>query len=219
MSIEGEVMADFEGMGQAILDGDADRVAEMVEAALKEGVSPTEVLNEGLMKGMNVVGDLFKRDELFVPEVILSAKAMKRGTEILQPLMVGEQRQATRIAVLGTVKGDIHDIGKNLVKTMMEGAGFEVIDLGIDIPAETFVQKASEVKPQIVAMSALLTTTMVYMKVVIDALQEAGIRDQVKIMVGGAPITRAFAAEIGADGTAPDAVTAADLARNLVGLS
>jgi len=212
-------MADFEGMGQAILDGDADRVAEMVEAALKEGVSPTEVLNEGLMKGMNVVGDLFKRDELFVPEVIFSAKAMKRGTEILQPLMVGEQRQATRIAVLGTVKGDIHDIGKNLVKTMMEGAGFEVIDLGIDIPAETFVQKASEVKPQIVAMSALLTTTMVYMKVVIDALQEAGIRDQVKIMVGGAPITRAFAAEIGADGTAPDAVTAADLAKNLLGLS
>ena len=212
-------MADFDGMGQAILDGDADKVAELVEAALKEQLSPTQILNEGLMKGMSVVGDLFKRDELFVPEVILSAKAMKRGTEILQPLMVGEQRQATRIAVLGTVKGDIHDIGKNLVKTMMEGAGFEVIDLGIDIPAETFVQKASEVKPQIVAMSALLTTTMVYMKVVIDALREAGIRDQVKIMVGGAPITRAFAAEIGADGTAPDAVTAADLARNLVGLS
>lgn len=212
-------MADFDGMGQAILDGDADKVAELVEAALKEQLSPTQILNEGLMKGMSVVGDLFKRDELFVPEVILSAKAMKRGTEILQPLMVGEQRQATRIAVLGTVKGDIHDIGKNLVKTMMEGAGFEVIDLGIDIPAETFVQKASEVKPQIVAMSALLTTTMVYMKVVIDALQEAGIRDQVKIMVGGAPITRAFAAEIGADGTAPDAVTAADLARNLLGLS
>jgi 5-methyltetrahydrofolate--homocysteine methyltransferase len=212
-------MADFDGMGQAILDGDADKVAELVEAALAEGVSPTQILNEGLMKGMSVVGDLFKRDELFVPEVILSAKAMKRGTEILQPLMVGEQRQATRIAVLGTVKGDIHDIGKNLVKTMMEGAGFEVIDLGIDIPAETFVQKASEVKPQIVAMSALLTTTMVYMKVVIDALREAGIRDQLKIMVGGAPITRAFAAEIGADGTAPDAVTAADLARNLLGLS
>ncbi len=212
-------MADFDGMGQAILDGDADKVAELVEAALKEQLSPTQILKEGLMKGMSVVGDLFKRDELFVPEVILSAKAMKRGTEILQPLMAGEKQEATRIAVVGTVKGDIHDIGKNLVKTMMEGAGFEVIDLGIDIPAETFVQKAGEVKPQIIAMSALLTTTMVYMKVVIDALQEAGIRDQVKIMVGGAPITRAFAAEIGADGTAPDAVTAADLARNLLGLS
>lgn len=212
-------MADFDGMGQAILDGDADKVAELVEAALAEGVSPADILNEGLMKGMSVVGDLFKRDELFVPEVILSAKVMKRGTAILQPLMVGEKQEATQIAVLGTVKGDIHDIGKNLVKTMMEGAGFEVIDLGIDIPAETFVQKVSEVKPKIIAMSALLTTTMVYMKVVIDALQEAGLRDQVKIMIGGAPITRAFAAEIGADGSAPDAVTAADLARELLGLS
>lgn len=212
-------MADFEGMEQAILDGDADKVAELVEAALKEGVAPTEILNEGLTKGMNVVGDLFKRDELFVPEVIVSAKAMKRGTEILQPLIPREKREASKLAILGTVKGDIHDIGKNLVKSMMEGAGFEVIDLGIDVPAETFVQKALELKPHIVAMSALLTTTMVYMKDVIDALQEAGIRDQVKILVGGAPITKAFAAEIGADGTAPDAVTAADLAKNLMGLS
>jgi len=212
-------MADFEGMGQAILDGDADKVAELVEAALKEGVAPTEILNEGLTKGMNVVGDLFKRDELFVPEVIVSAKAMKRGTEILQPLIPREKREVSKLAILGTVKGDIHDIGKNLVKSMMEGAGFEVIDLGIDVPTETFVQKALELKPHIIAMSALLTTTMVYMKDVIDALQEAGIRDQVKILVGGAPITKAFAAEIGADGTAPDAVTAADLAKNLMGLS
>lgn len=212
-------MADFKGMEQAILDGDADKVAELVEAALKEGVAPTEILNEGLTRGMNVVGDLFKRDELFVPEVIVSAKAMKRGTEILQPLIPREKREASKLAILGTVKGDIHDIGKNLVKSMMEGAGFEVIDLGIDVPAETFVQKALELKPHIVAMSALLTTTMVHMKDVIDALQEAGIRDQVKILIGGAPITKAFAAEIGADGTAPDAVTAADLAKNLMGLS
>ena len=212
-------MADFEGMEQAILDGDADKVAELVEAALKEGVAPTEILNEGLTKGMNVVGDLFKRDELFVPEVIVSAKAMKRGTEILQPLIPREKREVSKLAILGTVKGDIHDIGKNLVKSMMEGAGFEVIDLGIDVPAETFVQKALELKPHIVAMSALLTTTMVHMKDVIDALQAAGIRDQVKILIGGAPITKAFAAEIGADGTAPDAVTAADLAKNLMGLS
>jgi len=212
-------MADFEAMGQAILDGEVDRVAELVEAALKEGVAPTEILNQGLIKGMNVVGDLFKKDELFVPEVILCAKAMKRGTEILQPLMVGDKNMAAKLAVMGTVKGDIHDIGKNLVKTMMEGAGFDVIDLGIDIPVETFVQKTQEVKPQIVAMSALLTTTMVYMKDVIDALKAAGIRDQVKIMVGGAPITKDFAVQIGADGTAPDAVTAADLARELAGLS
>ena len=212
-------MADFEAMGQAILDGEVDKVAELVEAALKEGVAPTEILNQGLMKGMNVVGALFKKDELFVPEVIVSAKAMKRGTEILRPLMAGDKNTASKLAVLGTVKGDIHDIGKSLVKTMMEGAGFEVVDLGIDIPAETFVQKTQEVKPQIVAMSALLTTTMVYMKDVIDALKAAGIRDQVKIMVGGAPITRDFAVQIGADGTAPDAVTAADLARDLAGLS
>jgi len=212
-------MADFEAMGQAILDGEVDRVAELVEAALKEGVAPTEILNQGLIKGMNVVGDLFKKDELFVPEVILCAKAMKRGTEILQPLMVGDKNMAAKLAVMGTVKGDIHDIGKNLVKTMMEGAGFDAIDLGIDIPVETFVQKTQEVKPQIVAMSALLTTTMVYMKDVIDALKAAGIRDQVKIMVGGAPITKDFAVQIGADGTAPDAVTAADLARELAGLS
>ena len=212
-------MADFAAMGQAILDGEVDKVAELVEAALKEGVAPTEILNQGLMKGMNVVGDLFKKDEMFVPEVIISAKAMKRGTEILRPLMAGDKNTASKLAVLGTVKGDIHDIGKNLVKTMMEGAGFEVVDLGIDIPAETFVQKTQEVKPQIVAMSALLTTTMVYMKDVIDALKAAGIRDQVKIMVGGAPITKDFAVQIGADGTAPDAVTAADLARELAGLS
>ena len=210
-------MADYEGMGKAILEGDEDRVAELVEAAIKEGVSPEQVLNEGLLKGMNVVGDLFKRDELFVPEVILSAKSMKRGTAILQPLMAGNKQETDKVVLLGTVKGDIHDIGKNLVKTLMEGAGFTVTDLGIDIPSETFIEKAREIKPHIVAMSALLTTTMVHMKDVIDGLKEAGLRDQVKIIVGGAPITRAFAAEIGADGTAPDAVTAADLARELLG--
>ena len=210
-------MADYEGMGKAILEGDEDRVAELVEAAIKEGVSPEQVLNEGLLKGMSVVGDLFKRDELFVPEVIFSAKAMKRGTAILQPLMAEDKQQTDKVVLLGTVKGDIHDIGKNLVKTLMEGAGFTVTDLGIDIPSETFIEKAREIKPHIVAMSALLTTTMVHMKDVIDGLKEAGLRDQIKIIIGGAPITKAFAAEIGADGTAPDAVTAADLARELVG--
>ena len=210
-------MADYEGMGKAILEGDEDRVAELVEAAIKEGVSPEQVLNEGLLKGMSVVGDLFKRDELFVPEVIFSSKAMKRGTAILQPLMAGDKQKTDKVVLLGTVKGDIHDIGQNLVKTLMEGSGFAVTDLGIDIPSETFIEKAREIKPHIVAMSALLTTTMVHMKDVIDGLKEAGLRDQIKIIIGGAPITRAFAAEIGADGTAPDAVTAADLARELLG--
>ncbi len=212
-------MADFKGIAQAVLAGEEDKVAELVEQALKEGVSTDQILSEGLLQGMNVVSDLFKKDELFVPEVILSAKAMKRGTGILQPLLTGENRATLKRAVLATVKGDIHDIGKNLVKAMMEGAGFEVVDLGIDVDAETFVKKVIEVKPDIVGMSALLTTTMTYTKVIIDALRQAGIRDQVKVMVGGAPVTRAFATQVGADGTAPDAVAATELARSLVGLS
>ena len=212
-------MADFEGMAKAVLDADENKVAELVEQAVKEGVSANQIVNNGLIKGMNVVGDLFKRDELFVPEVLISVKAMKRGMAILEPLLAGEKRETLGLVMLGTVKGDIHDIGKKLVQAIMEGAGFEVVDLGIDIDAEIFVQKATELKPQIVGMSALLTTTMAYMKVVIDALREAGIRNQVKIMVGGAPVTAVFAADIGADGTAPDAVTAVDLARSFVGLS
>lgn len=212
-------MADFEGIAQAVLDGDEDKITELVEQALKDGAVAQQIVSEGLIKGMDVVGGLFKRDELFVPEVVISAKTMKKGLGILQPLLAKGEQGRLRIAVLGTVKGDIHDIGKNLVMAMMEGAGFEVIDLGIDVTAETFTQKIAEVKPQIVGMSALLTTTMAYMKVTIDALQEAGIRNQVKIIVGGAPVTPAFAAEIGADGTAPDAVTAVELARNLIGLS
>ena len=212
-------MADFERMAKAVLDADENKVAELVEQAVKEGVSANQIVNNGLIKGMNVVGDLFKRDELFVPEVLISVKAMKRGMAILEPLLAGEKRETLGLVMLGTVKGDIHDIGKKLVQAIMEGAGFEVVDLGIDIDAEIFVQKATELKPQIVGMSALLTTTMAYMKVVIDALREAGIRNQVKIMVGGAPVTAVFAADIGADGTAPDAVTAVDLARSFVGLS
>jgi 5-methyltetrahydrofolate--homocysteine methyltransferase len=171
------------------------------------------------MKGMNVVGDLFKRDELFVPEVLVSAKAMKQGTIMLEPLLRGGKRKTLGLVVLGTVSGDIHDIGKNLLKTMLQGAGFEVVDLGIDVATETFVQKAAEVKPNIIGMSALLTTTMTNMKPVIDALQAAGMRDQIKVMVGGAPVTQAFAAKIGADGTATNAVAAVELARSLVGLS
>ncbi len=212
-------MTDFEGIARAILGGDENKVAELVEQALKGGTSPDQVLNEGLIKGMNVVGELFKKDELYLPEVIVSAKAMKRGTNILRPLLSGDKQENSGIMLLGTVKGDIHDIGKNLVKTMMEGAGFEVIDLGIDIDAETFVQKAVEVKPQLIAMSALLTTTMAYMKIIIDAMREKGIRDQLKIMVGGAPVTQAFATEIGADGTASNAAAAVEVARSLIGRS
>lgn len=212
-------MADFEGIGKAVLDADENKVVELVEQALKEGVPANQIVSGGLVKGMDVVGGLFKRDELFLPEVLISVKAMKRGMAILEPLLAGGKRETLGLVMLGTVKGDIHDIGKNLVKAIMEGAGFEVVDLGIDIGVETFVQKATELKPQIVGMSALLTTTMAYMKVIIDALQEAGIRDQVKIMVGGAPVTGAFAADIGADGAALDAIAAVELARGFVGLS
>ena len=212
-------MADFEGIGKAVLDADENKVADLVEQALKEGVPANQIVSDGLVKGMDVVGGLFKRDELFLPEVLISVKAMKRGMAILEPLLAGGKRETLGLVMLGTVKGDIHDIGKNLVKAIMEGAGFEVVDLGIDIGVETFVQKATELKPQIVGMSALLTTTMAYMKVIIDALQEAGIRDQVKIMVGGAPVTGAFAADIGADGAALDAIAAVELARGFVGLS
>ncbi len=212
-------MADFEGIGKAVLDADENKVVELVEQALKEGVPANQIVSGGLVKGMDVVGGLFKRDELFLPEVLISVKAMKRGMAILEPLLAGGKRETLGLVMLGTVKGDIHDIGKNLVKAIMEGAGFEVVDLGIDIGVETFVQKATELKPQIVGMSALLTTTMAYMKVIIDALQEAGIRDQVKIMVGGAPVTGAFAADVGADGAALDAIAAVELARDFVGLS
>ena len=139
-------MADFEGMAKAVLDADENKVAELVEQAVKEGVSANQIVNNGLIKGMNVVGDLFKRDELFVPEVLISVKAMKRGMAILEPLLAGEKRETLGLVMLGTVKGDIHDIGKKLVQAIMEGAGFEVVDLGIDIDAEIFVQKATELK-------------------------------------------------------------------------
>ena len=159
-------MADFEGIGKAVLDADENKVVELVEQALKEGVPANQIVSGGLVKGMDVVGGLFKRDELFLPEVLISVKAMKRGMAILEPLLAGGKRETLGLVMLGTVKGDIHDIGKNLVKAIMEGAGFEVVDLGIDIGVETFVQKATELKPQIIGMSALLTTTMAYMKVI-----------------------------------------------------
>lgn len=209
-------MADFEAMAQAVLDGDDDKVAELVGQALREGVVAERIVSEGLIKGMNTVGALFKRDLLFVPEVLVAAKAMKRGMALLESLLVGWKRQTIGLAVLGTVKGDLHDIGKNLVKTMMEGAGFEVIDLGIDVPAEAFVRKVAEAKPHLLGMSALLTTTMAQMKTTIQALREAGLRQRVKVMVGGAPVTEAFAREIGADGTAPDAGAAVELAKRLM---
>ena len=199
--------------------GNAKAVAELTQKALSEGFSPQEILNEGMIKGMNEVGVKFKANEIYVPEVLIAARAMKAGMEILKPKLAETGVEPVGKMIIGTVKGDLHDIGKNLVAMMMEGAGFEVIDLGIDVPAEKFIQAIEEYQPQLVGMSALLTTTMIQIRENIKASQEASIRDQVKVMIGGAPVTQKFADEVGADGYAPDAASAVDKAKELLGIS
>lgn len=193
--------------------GRSKNVKELVQQALDEGVDAKEILNEGLLSGMMIVGGKFKRNEVFVPEVLVAARAMNAGLTILEPKLVEMGNEPVGKAVIGTVKGDLHDIGKNLVAMMYKGAGFEVYDLGVDVSAEAFVEKAEEVGADVIGMSALLTTTMDNMKVVIDLLKEKGIRDKFIVMVGGAPITEAFAEEIGADYYTPDAASAAETAK------
>jgi 5-methyltetrahydrofolate--homocysteine methyltransferase len=195
--------------------GEADQVAELVQSALDKGLSPSEVLSGGLIAGMDQVGKDFKAGELFVPEVLIAARAMHAGMGVLRPLLAASGAPSAGKYIIGTVKGDLHDIGKNLVKMMVEGAGFEVVDLGTDVTPDKFVAAVREHQPRLVGMSALLTTTMTNMKAVIEALQEAGLRGSVKIMIGGAPVTEAFAQQIGADAYAPDAATAVDVARSL----
>ena len=196
--------------------GNAPKVKELVQAAVDEGVEPTEILNESLIVGMGEIGVLFKNNEVYVPEVLIAARAMKAGMAIIKPLLTEKEIKPIGKVVVGTVKGDLHDIGKNLVAMMLEGAGFQVVDLGIDVPPEKFLDAVKENQIECVAMSALLTTTMPGMKDTIEAFKAAGLRDHVKIMVGGAPVTQNFADEIGADGYAPDAASAADLAKELV---
>jgi len=198
------------------VNGKADEVRDMVKKALDEGQEVEKILNEGLIAGMNVVGEKFKRNEFYVPEMLIAARAMKAGMEVLRPILVQKDVKPLGTVVLGTVRGDLHDIGKNLVGMMLEGAGFEIVDLGVDVSPEKFVQTVKEKKAQIVGLSALLTTTMPSMKDVIKALEEEGIRDKVKVMIGGAPVTQNYADEIGADGYAPDAASAADKAKELV---
>ena len=210
-------MPDFEKIAQAILELDEDKVVELVEQVIKEGVAPEKVINDGLVAGIEKVGVLFKRGELFVPEVVVATSAMKMGLSIVEPLLKDKKRERMGLVILGTVRGDIHDIGKRLVGTMLEAGGFEVIDLGNEVAEDIFVQKSSELKPQIIGMSAMLNTTIPFMKTTIDALKEAGLRDRVKVMIGGSPVTPAFAERIGADGTAADAVRAVDLAKDLLG--
>jgi 5-methyltetrahydrofolate--homocysteine methyltransferase len=200
-------------MADALYAGEVDEVAALTKEALEEGHSPPEVLNQGLLAGMDKVGKDFKADLLFLPEVLRAAKAMHAGMDVLSPLLSESESTTMGAFVIGTVKGDLHDIGKNLVAMMMTGAGIEVVDLGIDIPSEKFAAAIEEHRPQIVGMSALLTTTIEEMEITIRALEKAGLRDRVRIMVGGAPVTQEYADEIGADGYAPDAVSAVDLAK------
>jgi corrinoid protein of di/trimethylamine methyltransferase len=192
--------------------GKSKIVKSLVQQALDEGCKPVDILNEGLLHGMNIVGEQFKRNEVYVPEVLVAARAMNMGMEILKPYLAEEGVQATGRVCIGTVQGDLHDIGKNLVKMMMEGKGLEVIDLGTDVAPETFVQAAKEQNCQVICCSALLTTTMGVMEEIVKAADAAGIRDQVKILVGGAPVTEDYRAKIGADGYAIDAASAADMA-------
>jgi 5-methyltetrahydrofolate--homocysteine methyltransferase len=201
-----------------LYEGENKEVAALVQQALDQGLTPGEILEGGLIAGMDQVGKDFKAGELFVPEVLIAARAMHAGMDLLRPLLAEGEAISAGKYVIGTVKGDLHDIGKNLVKMMLEGAGFEMIDLGTDVEPTSFVAAVREHQPQLMGMSALLTTTMVQMKATVEALEEAGLRDSVKIMVGGAPVTAAFADEIGADAYAPDAATAVDVARSLTGV-
>jgi 5-methyltetrahydrofolate--homocysteine methyltransferase len=203
-------------IAESLMKGKANDVKALVEQALTAGEAPAKVLNEGLLKGMGVIGERFKKNEVYVPEVLIAARAMKAGMQILQPKLSAAGVQAIGIAVLGTVKGDLHDIGKNLVGMMLEGAGLKVIDLGIDVPPEKFVTAARDNNAQVVGISALLTTTMTNMKAVVDAVKASDIAGKAKVMIGGAPVTQAFCDEIGADGYAPDAASAADLAKALL---
>ena len=211
-------MADLSALAENLINGKAPEVEELTKKALSEGVSPAEVLNDGLIKGMSVVGERFKNNEFYVPEVLIAARAMHAGMDILKPALAEFGVEPIGKVLLGTVKGDLHDIGKNLVAMMLEGAGFEVVDLGIDVPPEKFVEAVKE-GGDVLAMSALLTTTMTAMKTTLDALEEAGVKDKIKSLIGGAPVTQNYADEIGADGYARDAASAADKAKELIGLA
>jgi 5-methyltetrahydrofolate--homocysteine methyltransferase len=201
----------------AVIEGNLDDMVDLTEDALDEGLDAQEILNQGLMSGMDYVGAEFKAGNMFVPEVLRSARAMQASMDILKPLLAESGVKMMGKILLGTVKGDLHDIGKNLVGMMCEGAGFEVKDLGKDVAPESFVEAVKEFEPDVLGMSALLTTTMRAMEHTIKALEEAGVRDKVKVMVGGAPVTQSFADQIGADGYASNAASAAEMARKFVG--
>ena len=209
-------MVDLNKVSEALQRGDAEKVAELVKQALEENLTPKKILEDGLIKGMSIIGGKFKRNEVYVPEVLIAARAMHAGMDILRPKLVETGVKNIGKVAIGTVKGDLHDIGKNLVKMMLEGGGFEVIDLGTDVSVDEFVGAVKEHQPNIIGMSALLTTTMVNMPEVIKALKAAGLRDKVKVMIGGAPITQNYADQIGADCYSPDAASAVDGAKSFI---
>ena len=211
-------MADFKAISEKLEAGEADEVKRLIQAAIDEGVPAAEILSQGLLAGMDSVGAKFKVNEIFVPDVIFAARAMTAGMQVLQPKLTAAGIKPIGRVVMGTVKGDLHDIGKNLVCMMLRGAGFNVVDLGSDVPVEKFVTAAKDGQGQcVVGLSALLTTTMPKMAEVIAQIKSAGLKN-VKVMIGGAPVTQGYAKEIGADGYAPDAASAADVARELMGV-
>lgn len=209
-------MSTLDEISAAVEKGKAKLIKELVPRAIEEGLSAQQILNEGLLKGMNIVGDRFTRNEAFVPEVLVSARAMNKGTELIKPLLMEEGNQALGKACVGTVQGDLHDIGKNIVRLMVESKNIEVIDLGVDVPPEKFVETVINEKCDLVLCSALLTTTMPMMGKTIEALNEAGVRDQVKVMIGGAPITQEFCDQIGADYYTEDAAACANKAEEIL---
>lgn len=209
-------MPNFEELSNAVISGNEAKVKELTKSLVDQGVDPLEIINQGLVAGMTVVGTRFKAGDMFVPEVLMAARSMHAGMDIVKPLIADADVPTKGKVVLGTVKGDLHDIGKNLVGMMMESAGYQVINLGVDVSPEKFVEAVKEHNPNFVAMSALLTTTMLAMKDTIEVLKEEGLRDKVKCIIGGAPVSQEFADEIGADGYAPDAASATELCDKLL---
>ncbi|KLU60694.1 methionine synthase [Peptococcaceae bacterium CEB3] len=205
-------MSTLQEMAEAVINGNAGKVKEFAEKALTEGIAPQTIINEGLIAGMNVIGVRFKNNEVYVPEVLIAARAMHAGMDVVKPLLTDSEVRDKGTILIGTVKGDLHDIGKNLVRMMLEGAGYKVVDVGVDVSPEKFVEAVAEHKPQIVGLSALLTTTMTNMRTTIEALKSSHVR----VMIGGAPVTQKFADEIGADAYAADAATAVEKANQLL---
>ena len=211
-------MPDYEGLADSVIKGQQQRCVDLTKQAIDEGIGPEIILNKGLIPGMDIVGDRFRRNIIYVPEVLISARAMKSAMELLRPLLTKTGAKPIGTAVIGTIKGDLHDIGKNLVGMMWEGAGITVVDLGINNPPEKYINAMKQHDAQIIGMSALLTTTMVNFKLVTQALEKEGVRDKVKVICGGAPVNANFAKDVGCDAYSPDAATAVQVAKFLLGI-